>query len=201
MVTGRFEARAPMNNVRYALQWVIDAAVETTPKNGVWVEVGVGTGRGISYMARALIDSGRDDVALYAVDPFAGTARCGEQSRVLEHPGRHGDWALFLDMMQRHAPEELRRIHVLRLTSAQASNALDAPLGLVIIDAAHDYESVAFDLDVWAPLAQIIGGDDMVAGSDVEKAVLGRWPDVERRGDPHSAGEQATWPTFRKVLR
>lgn len=203
-MSGRFEARAPMNTVRYAMQWIIDDAIDRTPPDGVWVEVGVGTGRGIAYMARALLDSGRDDVTLYAVDPWAGTARCGEQSRVVADPGRHGDWNLFVNMMWTHAREELARIHILRLTSADAARMFvnkAEKADLVIIDGDHSYDAVADDLWRWGDVCRgTIGGDDMVADSDVEKAVLQRWPDVERRGDPHSDGSQATWPTWRKVL-
>lgn len=202
----KYEAKAPMNGVRYAMQWIVDDAVESTPTNGIWVEVGVGTGRGISYMARALIESGRDDITLYAVDPWAGHARCGEQSRVLEDPGRHGDWALFLTMMMTHAQSELARIHILRCTGSDAARMFLAKcqqVDLAIIDGDHSYIAVHEDLTCWGDVVKrggTIGGDDIVADSDVERAVLERWPDVERRGNPHSAGAQADWPTWRKVL-
>jgi hypothetical protein len=189
-----------MNWVRYAMQWIIDDAIERTPKGGVWVEIGVGTGRGIGYMARALIESGRDDVTLYAVDPWAGTARCGEQTRVQPEASAHGDWSLFLDMMQTHAPRELRRIHIMRAESEWAAKAIGL-CDLVIVDGDHSYNAVRTDMRTWAPLCRgVLGGDDMVAGSDVERAVLEQWPDVERRGNPHSDGGQADWPTWRKVL-
>lgn len=199
----RFDDIAPMAHVRYAMGWIIDAALESTPRNGVWVEVGVGTGRGISYMARALIETGRDDITLYAVDPWAGTARCGEQSRALPEPGRHGDWALFLKMMRTHAPEELERIHILRLESYMAARAV-GNTDLVIIDGDHSFHAVCDDLVHWTVggnrRPSIVGGDDMAAGSDVERAVLeffgGAEPPVERRGNPHSTGEQADWPTW-----
>lgn len=200
----RFDSVAPMSWVRYALGWIVDAALENTRPGGIWVEVGVGTGRGISYMARALIETGRDDVTLYAVDPWAGTARCGEQTREVAEPGAHGDWALFLDKMQQYAPAELRRIHIMRCTGSCAAWALaDDPCDLVIIDADHSLAAVRADLAEWAPLVRyngIIGGDDMVAGSDVERAVLERWPDVERRGNPHSDGGQADWPTWMRRM-
>lgn len=201
----KYESKAPMNWVRYAMQWIIDDAVETTPPNGIWVEVGVGAGRGIGYMARALIEAGRDDITLYAVDPWAGHARCGEQTRVLDNPGRHGDWIVFLDHMLKYAQEELKRIHILRLSSADAARMFLAKaerVDLAIIDADHSHDAVLDDINKWGDAVRfggVIGGDDIVADSDVERAVLGKWPDVERRGNPHSAGGQADWPTWRKV--
>jgi len=191
-----------MSHVRYALEWIVQDAVKNIPKDGIWVEVGAGVGTGIACMSRHLIDQGRDDVKLYCVDPFMGTARCGEQTRVLKDPGYHGDWRLFLDMMEKHAPEELRRISILRLTSVQAARALaNEKIDLCIIDGDHSERGITQDLDAWTPLIReggCVGFDDMVADSAVELAVLGRFGSrVERRGNPHSDGGQADWPTGR----
>lgn len=193
----------PMKNVRYAMSWIIEDAVREAPPNAVWVEIGVGVGTGLACMAHACDLAGRDDITIYGVDPFAGTARCGEQTRRASEATRHGDWALFLDIMQNVAPRELRRVHLLRCTSMQALNMFTHSLvDLVIVDGAHDLESVMWDLE-WNNVVRpggAIAGDDIVADSDVEKAVLMKFRKVERRGDPHSDGQQATWPTWRVRL-
>jgi hypothetical protein len=148
---------------RHAMGWIIDEALERTRTGGIWVEVGVALGKGIAIMARRLIDAQREDVTLYAVDPWAGLARNGEQ-QASGPPTRHSDWDLFLGTMQRCAPEELRRVNVLRLESTRAARAFsDFSIDLCLIDADHAYEAVCEDLGAWIPKVRsggIIGGDD-----------------------------------------
>lgn len=150
---------------RYAMAEIIDDALEHAPQGAVWVEVGVALGKGISYMARRAIDRGRDDIKIYAVDPWAGTARNGEQADMAEAAG--GDWTLFLNMMGGNAPQELRRIHILRADSVSAARIFrDHTLDLVILDADHTFDAVMSDLKAWLPKLKprtgIIGGDDHV---------------------------------------
>lgn len=148
---------------RYAMAEIIDDALEHAPKDAVWVEVGVALGKGISYMARRLIDRDRHDIKLYAVDPWGGYARNGEQAAMAEAAG--GDWALFVKMMKENAPEEFNRLHVLRADSVQASRIFkDHTIDLVILDADHTFDAVMSDLKAWLPKLKprtgIIGGDD-----------------------------------------
>jgi len=146
---------------RNVMRPIYELALANTRPNGVWVEVGVALGRGIAEMARILIDAKRHDVKLFAVDPWGGYARNGEQAAWAEAEG--GDWALFLKHMQANAPEELRRIHVIRADSVAASMALRDPLDLVILDADHTEHAVTEDIGAWLPLVRpggIIGGDD-----------------------------------------
>lgn len=146
---------------RNVMRPIYELALANTRPNGIWVEVGVALGRGIAEMARVLIDAKRHDVKLYAVDPWGGYARNGEQAAMAESQG--GDWALFLNMMQANAPEELRRIHVLRADSAAACLAIREPCDLVILDADHTEGAVTEDIGAWLPhvrMGGIIGGDD-----------------------------------------
>ena len=146
---------------RNVMRPIYELALANTREGGVWVEVGVALGRGIAEMARVLIDAKRHDVKLYAVDPWGGYARNGEQAAMAEAQG--GDWALFLNMMQANAPEELRRIHVLRADSAAAALAMRDPCDLVILDADHTEGAVTEDIAAWLPhvrMGGIIGGDD-----------------------------------------
>lgn len=148
---------------RYAMAQIIDDALEKAPENAVWVEVGVALGKGISYMARRLLDRGRHDIKLYAVDPWGGYARNGEQAVMAEQAG--GDFNLFLNMMTANAREELGRIHILRADSVAAARVFkDHTLDLVILDADHTFDAVMSDLKAWLPKMKprtgIIGGDD-----------------------------------------
>jgi hypothetical protein len=149
---------------RNVMRPIFDLALAQTPTGGVWVEVGCALGRGIAEMARVLIDAGRDDVTLYAVDPWGGYGRNGEQA-ANGAATRHGDWALFLENMQANAPEELRRIHIVRAPSVVAATMFYAtrPLDLCILDGDHTFDAVDSDIVAWLPrmrIGGIIGGDD-----------------------------------------
>jgi hypothetical protein len=67
--------------------------------------------------------------------------------------------------MTLHAPEELERVNVLRCTSADAARFI-GPCDLVMIDANHNYESVAQDIALWRPHIKcggVLAGDDYSA--------------------------------------
>lgn len=149
--------------------WLYDQAVEEAPQSGaVFVEVGVALGHSIAYLARKVIDSGKD-IEIWAVDPWAGHARNGEQQEALGKEPSRGDFTLFLRTMLEHAPEELERIKIFRTTSDQASDLFQdyeymvQHADLVLIDAAHDYQSVLDDIGRWIGAIRpggILAGDD-----------------------------------------
>lgn len=193
---------------RYAMTWILDAALESTPQGGVWVEIGVALGKGVATMARKLIDAGRDDVTLYAVDPWAGFHRNGEQQETGD-PTRHGDWALFLDTMQTHAPEELRRIHVLRCDSMAAYALLFSRPGpmtvdLVILDGDHSYEVVSREIYCYQNLLRrggILAGDDHHEVEHPGVVQACREAFGRRTGDrtgvyDYEVREECGWPTW-----
>lgn len=177
---------------RFAYGWIWDEFLKTAPPGAAVVEVGVGLGKSIAYLMARLIASGRTDIAVFGVDQWSGQARCGEQTEA-NHP--LGDYQLFLDTMAKHAPRELERIGVVRKSSLEAAALFgDGTLDLVVIDAAHDYESVKADIAAWTPKlipGGRIGGDDFVAEyPGVERAAREAFGDyVETR----SVGGWGTW--------
>lgn len=128
-----------------------DEAVKHFGDGAVFVEVGVALGHSIAYLARKVIDAGHKNTRIYAVDPWAGYARNEEQQAVLGVDGTPGDFGLFCRMMLDHAPEELERLSVLRLKSEDAHGYFDQErlANVVLIDGAHDYESVCNDIEYW----------------------------------------------------
>jgi len=148
--------------------WLYDQAVAEAKDGAVFVEVGVALGHSIAYLARKVIDSGKK-IQIWGVDPWDGYARNGEQQSALGADGTPGDFTLFLRMMMKHAPEELERVRVVRATSAYASLMLQVA-DLVLIDGAHDYESVFGDIMVWR---ERIRRGGILAGDDHEPAYPG----------------------------
>jgi hypothetical protein len=151
--------------------WLYKEFVEKSPNGSVAVEVGVALGHSVAYLARLVLDSGKD-ITIYAVDPWGGYARNGEQTHALGPDGTKGDFTLFLDTMRRHAPEELELIHVVRAKSSQAARMIRVA-DLVLIDGAHDEVSVDEDIAAWQGVIRRDGG--ILAGDDHEP----NYPGVE----------------------
>jgi predicted O-methyltransferase YrrM len=160
--------------------WVAQA------KDGdVAVEVGVALGHSLAYLAREVIESHKA-IEVWCVDPFGGYARNGEQQALLA--GSRGDFRLFLDQMLVYAPEELEIVRLIRATSVEASRFfVYKKCDLVLIDAAHDYESVKADIEHWRdvmrPGGWLAGDDHEPNYPGVEKACRGCFLDgYEVRG-------------------
>jgi predicted O-methyltransferase YrrM len=142
--------------------WLYDMAIEEARDGAVFVEIGVALGHSIAYLAERVARSGKQ-IEIWAVDPWGGYARNGEQQDELGDK-KAGDFSLFLRSMARHAPDELDAIRVVRATSAQACRLFKPEsIDLVLIDAAHDFDSVRDDIGYWQHRVKaggILAGDD-----------------------------------------
>lgn len=143
--------------------WIYREWLASDPRKGaVVVEVGVAIGKTITYAADAIILAGRRDIELWAVDPWAGTARNAEQSQMADAAG--GDFALFASMMLQHDRDALQFARVVRAPSVQASKLFEpGSVDLVLLDGDHSYDGVRADIDAWLPKLRAggwIGGDD-----------------------------------------
>ena len=151
-----------------------DEMVDQCPDGGTLVEIGVGFGRSAAYLARRVIDSGKE-ITIWAVDPFRDDWWIvpGTYPANLPRPtwGReHAQWAreqggpfsAFVASMREHAPEELERLNVLRCRSSEAAKVIGLCDG-VMIDGDHNYEAVSQDIALWRPHMApggIFAGDD-----------------------------------------
>ena len=152
---------------------IYEEFVRNAQPGAVAVEVGVALGHSIAYLARVALES-RKPIEIWAVDPWAGVARNGEQQHFLGGKPCPGDFTLFLEMMRTHAREELELVRVLRLESLRGAQVFEpASCDLVLIDGAHDYDSVDADIGAWLPTVKPGG---ILAGDDHEP----NYPGVER---------------------
>jgi cephalosporin hydroxylase len=159
-------------------------AVAEAPVGGVLVEVGVNMGRSLAFLARAAIDRGRTDLQIYGVDNWAGPASTDDASYTRLLARHEGDaWKAFNWSMETHAPEELRRVQVLRHDSADAAVVVPAPW-FVFIDADHSYAGCKRDIEAWRKVV-VAGG--IMSGHDyphepVAQAVREAFGCVPQRG-------------------
>jgi methyltransferase family protein len=144
------------------LPFYAQAAAALGPTDA-WVELGVAWGRSIVYLASELVRLKKPGVTLWAVDPWQGEG---------EIHGERLPYSL-RRLVDKATDEELALIHPLRLTSERASGLFEREsVAGVFVDAAHDYESVARDLEMWWD-AVAVGG--VLAGHDYHSR---DWPGV-----------------------
>ena len=158
--------------------------LQTPPRPGATVvEVGTALGKSLSYLVDRLIEMGRRDVHVYAVDSWCGSARNGEQQRWADQEG--GDFSLYAKQMLAHDPEAFEMIRPLRIDSVRAAECFrtgsGAEIDLAVIDAGHQYDDVCADIEAWLPRVKrggIIAGDDYdpVVFEGVVRAVNERFP-------------------------
>lgn len=169
--------------------WLYEEVLTKNPAARI-VEVGVALGHSIAYLeeTRRALRGPRGPGYTFAIDPWGGYARNGEQQEALKE-GEPGDFTLFIESMLKHSPAALESASVIRATSAEASGMFrPRSLDLVLIDGAHDYDSVREDIMSWLDLVKtggIISGDDFDPKyPGVEKAVREFFAadDVEVRG-------------------
>jgi predicted O-methyltransferase YrrM len=129
--------------------------VNLFPENSHFVEVGCFFGRSTCFMAQ-LIKNKRRHISLDVVDTFEGSP---EHRSLLQ--GR-SFYEAFLDNMRDAGVLGMLTVKKARSEEA-ARDYADSSLDFVYLDAAHDYHSVARDIDAWLPKIKnggILAGDD-----------------------------------------
>lgn len=174
--------------------FLYEEAVKELPSHSTFVEVGVALGHSLAFLIEKRIEAGHVGLT-FGVDPWLGYARNGEQQEVLGPAPSAGDFTLFLDKMRTHAPRELEKAMVLRATSLDAARMFEnESIHFLLIDAAHDEESVERDIRAWLPK---IAKGGWIAGDDHEP----RYPGVEAacksvfgdKGYEVGGAGQSTW--------
>lgn len=137
--------------------WVFDEAgaklyelVRFHTPNGTVVELGSWKGRSTVWLAHAVMDRG--DGVVYAVDTWKGTAT------------EEGHQQLLSGYKENQLFEEFRRnltnagvypgVIAIQGDTVEVSNRFpkNLPIGLLFIDACHDYPAVKEDFERWSPM-------------------------------------------------
>lgn len=130
-------------------------------------EVGCWRGR----TTRALCDNTSANV--FAVDTWLGSPELMQECGFMAQQTGDGDW-LFHEFL--HNVADCANLKIIRLPSVEAAayfRSIGQTFDMVILDAAHDFESVKADILAWYPLIREGGyllGDDYFH-DDVKRAV------------------------------
>jgi predicted O-methyltransferase YrrM len=123
--------------------------------NGAIVEIGSWKGKSTIWLAKGLQRNGAK-TKIYAIDPHRGSS---EHHAMFQN--KIDTFSEFKENIRRAGVEEA--VVPLVTTSEAASQTFDAPIALLFIDGAHEYELVKMDFDRWFPKV-ITGG--MIAFHD-----------------------------------
>jgi predicted O-methyltransferase YrrM len=147
----------------FAYAKTYDRAVADASDGATFVEVGSWKGRSAYYMALRIKASGKR-IRFCCVDHWQGSAE--HQSDPDVRGGR------LYETFLRNIADVREFVEPMRMASLEAARHFEnASCDLVMIDAAHDYDSVMADIAAWWPKVKPGG---MLAGDDYH------WPDVAR---------------------
>lgn len=130
-------------------------AVDVSPDNSHFVEIGSWLGKSAAYMAVEIFNSNKK-IKFDCVDTWEGSIEHQTMSQVINH-------TLYDNFLENIKPVK-EFINPIRLTSLNAANLYeDNSLDFVFLDASHDYDNVKADLLAWYPKVKIGG---VFAGHD-----------------------------------
>jgi len=167
-------------------------AVERAPNFATFVEIGVGFGRSIAYLASEAIRVTKK-LQIYGVDPWNDDWDTDHPTWGANHAaaGRAlgGPYNAVTALMHQHAPIEMEYVRLLRCRSVQAARMFeDESVFFVFIDGSHHHADVAEDLSEWErkiiPGGCFAGHDHTDGFPGVQQAVRERWTDgrTQQRG-------------------
>ena len=143
-----------------------------------FAEVGVWKGHGVIYLANQLIDQGRDNFEIMAIDLFGDLWKYKDYAKVYEGFKIKYIYKMFEYNVQ-HSRVGKYITEVKGFSDKSAAQFEDGYFDFVLIDAHHEQEQVKKDIYAWLPKVRkggIISGHDYVASQQgVIKAVNSIW--------------------------
>jgi len=146
--------------------------VSNLPDNSTVVEIGTWRGKSTCYLGSLIKSSGKK-IKAYTVDTFEGSAEQVHRDIIERLPTSLFDE--FKANMKMCDVDDV--IEPIKMTSVEASTKFeDASVDFVMLDGAHDYESVVADIDAWLPKIKKGG---LIAGDDY----CNSWPIIKKAVD------------------
>lgn len=132
----------------FSFEDVYRRAVQRFPSGATFVEVGVLHGQSLAFLAVEIVNSGKQ-IQLIGVDNFEW--HDGQLATVVKNLQRPG----------------LEFIRLIKAESHKAAEQFaDKSVEFVFLDACHEYEYIAKDIDAWLPKIKQGG---MISGHDYDK--------------------------------
>lgn len=151
----------------FAQQPFYDYLVDDFLKDGMKVvEIGVCTGKSITYLADRLINK-KIKLSLYGIDHFLGSP---EHINVIfkDQIANNKEYLYDLCVDNLKKCNVYEYVSLIKIDSINGANKFkNAFFDVIIIDADHSYEGVKQDIDAWLPKLKtegIIAGDDYSTG-------------------------------------
>ena len=151
-----------------------EEAVRVFPEGSSFVEVGSYLGRSLCSLADVVTGSGREYTVI-GVDTCRGSGQEGLANSDAHGPAVEYGGGTFAGLLHRNviACGFADSVHVFITSSPRAADFFaDDSLAWVHLDARHDHDSVAADIDAWAPKVQAGG---WLSGDDYDDLL---WPGV-----------------------
>ena len=127
-----------------------DIAIENIPQNGKFLEIGCFLGKSTHYLCTNLINAGREDVTVYALDTFKGSSEHKFLNKMVDKDGSFYETTkqnlqYFIGRNQCHLIES-------RSDNEETINRFeDQTFDVIMIDGAHEYDAVKEDIENWWP--------------------------------------------------
>lgn len=153
--------------------------VEEAQNGSVFVELGVFKGKSAAYMGVEILNSGKK-IEFYAVDHFKGSPEHVNDAAVKGNSLKEECYQNLLPVMG--------IVRMLPVSSVDAARMFeDESIDFIYIDAAHEYEDVKKDMELWFPKVKkggVFAGDDygILNHPGVKQAVDELFPVVEHEG-------------------
>ena len=138
---------------------------------GNYLEIGTWLGKSTCYMGE-LIKNSTSRPTLYCVDTFLGEPNATDQQDIVKEEGGSIYWRFLCNMEE---AEVLKYMVPIQMESASAATIFkDEYFDFIFLDAAHLYEDVRLDLNMWFPKLKkggMFAGHDYYQGTEVKRAV------------------------------
>jgi len=127
-----------------------DLVIENIPEDGKILEIGCFLGKSTNYLCTNLVNAGKENVTVYALDTFKGSTEHKFLNKMVDKNGSFYDktranLSYFIGRNQCHLIES-------RSDDQKTIDRFeDKTFDMIMVDGAHEYDAVKEDIENWWP--------------------------------------------------